>query len=63
MKIDADSAFFLVFLGLEVSNFLLYTDIKTSLEISWTQSVAYKNSEGKNPENAYFIFCDDVTMI
>ena len=56
MKIYADSASFLVFLGLEVSYFILYMDIKTSLEISWTQSVAYKNIEGKNPENSYFKF-------
>ena len=31
-------------------------DINTSLEISWTPIVAYKNIEGKNPENSYFQF-------
>ena len=59
---DAESAFFLIFLGLEVSYFILYIllmlfiDINTSFDNSWTPIVAYKNSEGKNPENSYFHF-------
>ena len=35
---------------------MLFIDINTSLENSWTPIVAYKNSEGKNPENSYFHF-------
>ena len=33
---------------------MLFMDINTSLEILWTPIVAYKNIEGKNPENSYF---------
>ena len=35
---------------------MLFMDTNTSLEISWTPVVAYKNIEGKNPENSYFQF-------
>ena len=49
VQIYADSEFFLIFLGLEVSYFILYIllmlfmDINKSLEISWTPIAAYKN--------------------
>ena len=33
--------------------YILFMDINTSLEISWTPIVAYKNIEGKNPENTF----------
>ena len=57
---------FLFSLGLEFSYFISYILLMlfmdmTSLEISGTPIVAYKNIEGKNPEYSFFqFFCDNV---
>ena len=49
-----------MFVGLEVSYFILYVLLMLfmdiNLEISWTPIAAYKNIEGKDPEKLYFQF-------